>query len=321
MAEESAQGPAPEHRQGEAVGEVGVEAAESPRSAPQTQGTTIQGPVQVDDAVDDADDPGYAGSEGSASYLTSLGSSVLHYKTAAVTMHFEKAHTSWTGWTWDITYIACCSEENSILPQSKKVLTEFSTWAPAPVSGQWTLQKWTHRKPFDYIHARELGGCISNDEKLFRQAFEHLAQGGYFELQATRPGRFLSDDGTAELATDAQFWMTTICEGAGRFGKPLDNAHEWVEKLRSVGFVDVQEEIRKVPIGSWPKDPTLKEIGKVQAFQESQLIESYTPGIFSRVLGWGETEIQVLISKVKRDLKNPAFHLYLPVYFVWGRKP
>lgn len=48
MAEESAQGPAPEHRQGEAVGEVGVEAAESPSSAPQTQGTTIQGPVQVD---------------------------------------------------------------------------------------------------------------------------------------------------------------------------------------------------------------------------------------------------------------------------------
>lgn len=106
--------------------------------------------------------------------------------------------------------------------------------------------EWTHRRPFDYIHARELGGCISDEAKLFGQAFRHLAPGGYFELQATRPGRFLSDDGSDELAADAQLWMTTICEGAGRFGKPLDNAHEWADKLRSAGFVDVKEEIRKV---------------------------------------------------------------------------
>ena len=77
----------------------------------------------------------------------------------------------------------------------------------------------------------------------------------------------------------------------------------------------------QVPCGPWPKDPTLKEIGKVQLYQESQLIASYTPAIFSRVLGWEEAEIQVLMAKAKNDLKNPAIHLYLPVYFIWGRKP
>lgn len=181
--------------------------------------------------------------------------------------------------------------------------------------------EWTHRRPFDYIHARELGGCISDDEKLFKQAYDHLTPGGWFELQATRPGKFLSDDGSDELAKDAQFWMTTICEGAGKFGKPLDNAHEYAQKLKNVGFLDVKEEIRKVPIGQWPKDPTLKELGKIQAHQEAQLIESYTPAIFSRVLGWQEAEIQVLMAKVKNDLRKTAHHLYLPVYFVYGRKP
>ncbi|KAH8175553.1 methyltransferase domain-containing protein [Sarocladium implicatum] len=180
---------------------------------------------------------------------------------------------------------------------------------------------WAFRHPFDYIHARELGGCISDAPKLFSKAYDALKPGAWFEINATRPGRFLSDDGTHELAKDAQFWMTNICEGAGRFGKPLDSAHEWAQQLKDAGFVDVKEEIRKVPCGPWPKDPTLKEIGKVQLYQESQLIASYTPAIFSRVLGWEEAEIQVLMAKAKNDLKNSAIHLYLPVYFIWGRKP
>ena len=76
-----------------------------------------------------------------------------------------------------------------------------------------------------------------------------------------------------------------------------------------------------MPIGSWPKDPKLKEIGGVQYFQELQAVDSYTPGVFSRVLGWSEDEIQVFIAKVKKELKDPSIHLYFPTYFVWGRRP
>jgi hypothetical protein len=65
----------------------------------------------------------------------------------------------------------------------------------------------------------------------------------------------------------------------------------------------------------------LKEIGKYQAVQELQVIDSYTPALFSRVLGWSPPEIQVLMAKVKSELRDPSIHLYLPVYFVWGRKP
>lgn len=177
-----------------------------------------------------------------------------------------------------------------------------------------------YRGEFDYIHARELGGCIEDDQLFFRRAYDHLVPGGHFEMQACFP-RFLSDDDSAKLAPDAQFWMANVCEGAGRFGKPLDGAPTWLEKFKAVGFTDVRQEIRKVPIGTWPKDPHLKEIGKYQIVQEQQVIDSYTPGIFSRVLGWKEAEIQVLIAKVKNDLKRPGVHLYIPTYFVWGRKP
>ena len=65
----------------------------------------------------------------------------------------------------------------------------------------------------------------------------------------------------------------------------------------------------------------MKEIGTWQYWQELKVIDSYTHGIYSRVLGWDKTEVEVFKAKVKNDFRNPLIHIYLPVYFVWGRKP
>ncbi|KAH6867810.1 S-adenosyl-L-methionine-dependent methyltransferase [Thelonectria olida] len=178
---------------------------------------------------------------------------------------------------------------------------------------------WVYTKPFDYIHTRELEGCIGNEMRLFQQAHEHLAPGGYFEMQGVG-AQFLSDDDTLEQAPNAQMWMNKIVEGAAMFGKPIDSTPTWAQKMKEAGFVDVKQVIHKIPIGPWPKDADLKEIGRFQALQEAKVIDSYTPGLFTRVLGWNSAEVQVFIAKIKKELKDPSIHLYLPVYFVWGRK-
>ncbi|RMJ18073.1 hypothetical protein CDV36_002248 [Fusarium kuroshium] len=201
----------------------------------------------------------------------------------------------------------------------------------SPIQPEWTPPncafevddfeaEWLYHTPFDFIHARELEGCISDDDRLFQQALRHLVPGGYMEMQAVA-APFLSDDGTAERAVNAQLWLKTLCEGSAKFGKPIDCAPMWKAKMIAAGFENVQEEIRKMPLGAWPKDPKLKEIGKFQAIQEAQAIESYTPQIFSAVLGWSQEEIQVFMAKVKNEIKDPTIHLYLPVHFLWGRKP
>jgi trans-aconitate methyltransferase len=105
--------------------------------------------------------------------------------------------------------------------------------------------EWLYRRPFDFIHARELEGCIADDNRLFQRAFQHLAPGGYFELQSVYT-RLVSDDDTAEKATNALLWMRNICEGAAKFGKPLDNVPQWKDKLRDAGFVDIEQELYKV---------------------------------------------------------------------------
>ncbi|KAF4975218.1 hypothetical protein FDECE_18592 [Fusarium decemcellulare] len=180
--------------------------------------------------------------------------------------------------------------------------------------------QWVYKKPFNFIHARELEGCISDDKRFFQQAFENLVSGGIVELQAQR-GCFMSDDGTIEKATNAQRWADDLVETSEKFGKGIDCAHQWKEGLIQAGFVDVHQEVRKIPIGAWPKDPLLKEVGKYQVIQSTQAIESYTPKLLDKALGWPMEEIQVLMAQAKKELHDRSIHLYLPVYFIWGRKP
>lgn len=52
-----------------------------------------------------------------------------------------------------------------------------------------------------------------------------------------------------------------------------------------------------------------------------QGIESYTPALFSRVLGWSNTELQALLAKARNELKDRSIHLYANIYFVYGQKP
>ncbi|KAL9572165.1 hypothetical protein ACKAV7_003653 [Fusarium commune] len=177
--------------------------------------------------------------------------------------------------------------------------------------------EWLYRTEFDFIHARELEACVGDEDLMLQRAFRHIRSNGYVELQGV-DARFESDDGTLDKGPNAKLWMKHLIEACAKFGKPVDCADKWKDRLIKAGFVDVQQEVRKLPIGPWPKDPKLKELGRYQAIQESKVIDSYTPKLFEYALGWSADEIQVLMAQVKNELRDPAIHLYLPVYFVWG---
>ncbi|KAF5020568.1 hypothetical protein F66182_7400 [Fusarium sp. NRRL 66182] len=298
----------------------------------------------ADDLESLSNDSALNSSQNSSSYLTSLNSSILNYKYE----NGRRYHAFRDG-----AYLVPNDDEEQdrmdlghhiyrlllggklylapIANDVKRVLdlgTGTGIWAmdfaETPPNCVFEIDdfesEWLFRQPFDFIHARELQGSISNTREFFQQALQSLEPGGYLEMQAVY-SEFRSDDETGDKAENALLWMKTIVEGASKFGKPLDIAPILNKEMEEAGFVHVEQKILKVPIGSWPKDPKLKEIGKFQSVQEAQVVTSYTPGIFSRVLGWSDDEIQVFMAKVKADLSDPCIHLYLPVYFVWGRKP
>ncbi|KAL1964156.1 hypothetical protein VTN77DRAFT_7244 [Rasamsonia byssochlamydoides] len=211
-------------------------------------------------------------------------------------------------------------------PSAQVIGTDLSPIQPAWVPPNCVFEiddfetEWLYTTKFDFIHGRELEGCVADEDRLFAQAFKHLKSGGYFEFSGSYTYWF-SDDDTAKKAESCQFLVKNIHLAGDKFGKSFDTVPLWKEKMEKAGFVDVKEFVFKKPVGSWSKDPKMKEIGRFQLVQQLQAVESYTPALFSRVLGWTKMEIEVLIAKVRNELKDHSLHLYVPVYFVYGRKP
>jgi len=85
--------------------------------------------------------------------------------------------------------------------------------------------------------------------------------------------------------------------------------------LQSAGFVDVQAHEEPTPLGPWPKDRRLREIGifNVHQFLEAA-VDSYSLALFTRLGGWTEAETQVLLSHVREEIKSNKMHVYTTWY-------
>ncbi|KAJ5731417.1 uncharacterized protein N7483_005925 [Penicillium malachiteum] len=175
-------------------------------------------------------------------------------------------------------------------------------------------------RPFDFIHIRDLGGSIADWPRLLEQAYANLKPGGWIELQEFEV-TLKSDNDSLRLAP-------TLCEFLGRlhqaseaFHRPMNIAEGHRQGLVEAGFEDVRDEVYKVPSSTWPRDPIQKQIGRYNLCSLLMAVEAYSLALFTRVLGWSNTETQVFLAGVRRDLKNPDVHTYCNLHIVYGRKP
>ncbi|KAG5287448.1 TAM domain methyltransferase [Histoplasma capsulatum G186AR] len=211
-------------------------------------------------------------------------------------------------------------------PESQVVGNDLSPIQPSWVPTNCVFEiddleaAWPYTRPFDFIHARELAGSIADFDKLFEQAYQNLVPGGYFEIQSIEPC-FYSDDGTLAKANHAVDWVRLEFEASSKFGKPLEIVPLLPEKLKKAGFQDVTTQLKKLPLGTWPKDKKLKEVGRFQQLQVLQALEPYSLFLFTKILGWTVEETQVLLTGVRKDIKSRDIHMYSWVHFTRAQKP
>ncbi|PGH33481.1 hypothetical protein GX50_03716 [[Emmonsia] crescens] len=179
---------------------------------------------------------------------------------------------------------------------------------------------WSYSTRFDFIHGRALAGSIEDWPRLFTQAFENLEPGGWFELQDFEVWEY-SDDGTLDKATNSLLWRDKVLEASQKFGKDMKVVHKYPDMMKEAGFVDIVDDVYKVPLSPWPKDKRLKEIARYEQLVMLESVEAYTLALLTRVLGWSHEEVQVLIASVKNELKDLSIHAYGKMHFIYGRKP
>ena len=75
-----------------------------------------------------------------------------------------------------------------------------------------------------------------------------------------------------------------------------------------------------MPIGGWPKDPKLKELGQFAQMVLERDVEGYIV-FMANTLGWTREEILVYIGMLRREVRSKNFHPYYNQKVVWARKP
>lgn len=166
---------------------------------------------------------------------------------------------------------------------------------------------------YDYIHTRVLLGSFEDFREIIKKSYACLKPGAWMESQEYW-STVCCDDGT--MTSDYPFlrWTRLHDEAAMNLGKPLRIANKLKRWYEEAGFVDVREEIFKLPVNSWPKDPQFKMIGK---FHERSLLDGlqgFSLAYFSRVLGWTKEEIEVYLVKVRQAIADRSVHAYHKMY-------
>ncbi|KAI1047840.1 hypothetical protein LB505_012246 [Fusarium chuoi] len=90
--------------------------------------------------------------------------------------------------------------------------------------------------------------------------------------------------------------------------------------MEAAGFVDIQQFEYKTPIGGWPKDPALKELGQFGKLAFLADPEGFVLFV-ANTIGWTESEIHVFLAHARREIHSGKHHPYYKQRVVWGRKP
>jgi SAM-dependent methyltransferase len=179
---------------------------------------------------------------------------------------------------------------------------------------------WVETELYDYIHCRYMAGSIRDWPRLVRQIYRNLKPGGWIELQESA-NTIYSEDGSLKNDNMMVKMMDGLMEACDKIGRTMDPAPSMKLWAEAAGFTKVKEERFKLPVGSWPKDPRLKEIGALLVLNFVDGAEAFTAALFRDVLGWTQNEIAVLNAGVKAAARQKDVHPLFDFLVITGQKP
>ncbi|OBR14510.1 methyltransferase domain-containing protein [Colletotrichum higginsianum IMI 349063] len=182
---------------------------------------------------------------------------------------------------------------------------------------------WTFNHGFDFIHARNLEGCISDLPRLFEQCFTYTKPGGWFEILEFDIE--VRSQSLGDLDEDHIFkrWHQHMLVSSVKMGKPHGNAvdRKLTKAMINAGYVDVVERKWPIPIGTWPAMPEMKRLGSCTLDFLEQSLEGFGLFLLKEILGFTYEEVQVTLAELRSALRNPKNTPLYYLHVVYGRKP
>ena len=167
---------------------------------------------------------------------------------------------------------------------------------------------------FDLIHSRDLLFAVRDWERLIEQAKKALKPGSYLELNQSWPVPRCDDNTIPENSSYVEV-LSVLADIGEAFGAPLSACTKFKDQMIAAGFVDVHEELSRIPITAWPKDDRLKKVGALE-------YENFKKGVGGWMLrgytamGRPTEEAQILAAKSRAELaeKGRSMHIWIPLF-------
>ena len=117
------------------------------------------------------------------------------------------------------------------------------------------------------------------------------------------------DDGTLPEKPLLQ-WYNWLEDATTRGSKSIAYLPNTTQILQAQGFVDIREQIIRLPINTWPADPHGKEIGRWYNLGLCEGLEAISLGPLTRVYQWPASDVRRLVGEVKTAICNRKYHVY-----------
>jgi precorrin-6B methylase 2 len=149
----------------------------------------------------------------------------------------------------------------------------------------------------DYIHARCLGGSICDWPGLLAQVMAALRPGGCLEVTEI----VVSMQPPGEVGVEYEHLLSEAFEKAGRKWRVAEGMHEM---LVAAGFTGVTERRGRMPVGTWPVLPAMKELGSMWREIVTDGLEGEAMAALTRYLGWTREEVEVLVGNLRSEVSK-----------------
>ncbi|RAL12365.1 class I SAM-dependent methyltransferase [Aspergillus homomorphus CBS 101889] len=167
---------------------------------------------------------------------------------------------------------------------------------------------WPPREPFDLIHSRYMCGSIQDWPRLLGRAYEQTRVGGWVEFQEFHLVNY-SQDGTLDEHNNINKFYELLREACDRMGRPVTIGGKLREYAAQAGFSNIHHRVFPLPLGTWPKDRRMKEIGALNMLQFLEGLEAFSVATFTHVLGWSLEAVQLFLADVRKDAMRKGVHM------------
>ncbi|CRG91782.1 hypothetical protein PISL3812_08834 [Talaromyces islandicus] len=171
----------------------------------------------------------------------------------------------------------------------------------------------------DFVHFRFMVIILKDVQQVLKHAHKSLRPGGWIELQelSAEP---LCDDGTMGSDDPVKTMYSLAGQAFAKFGMNVTLPKHLGHSLQEAGFENIKCIVKKVPIGVWAKDKTLRLIGLYQKMAVLDLMPALAGRPFE-ALGMSHAESQVTLAFARKALDETKVHRYFNYYFWYAQKP